>query len=486
MLGLARENPSGPSHPGDMVELRPRKEGGPKAPATNLTEGGSPRTLAESRTCKQGELPEGAVDARGWPIFHVFEYRGRKLLYAPVSGALMEVTDAAFDVLQAGWESSCDELTARLGQRHPPERIRSAVDDIELLKRARVLIPAGEPGEKQIEAHIRSLMRHPPYRISLFVTQTCNLRCVYCYEFGEDGNYLDAGRKMTLETALAAVNYLFRAAAPRRHVSINFFGGEPLLNFPVIEAVVKATRQRAHAHGKTCDFTMTTNAIPLSDRAIDFLVKHDFSLCVSFDGPPEINDRFRPTKNGKGAGRIAIRNALRLLARHHRKGAVKVRATCTRDNRDVRALADYFQGLSFTNVGLGAALGKSYRKAWYDLDVGDQWDFYRRQEAYLDHVLETIRQRRHVSYNPFRRILHRVSHPRAFLGTMCGVGRNTNAIGVDGTIYPCHRYMGLEPYRLGDIHCGLDPEKLYTYYRKVVNNARARAGLARGHPCLTT
>ncbi len=153
----------------------------------------------------------------------------------------------------------------------------------------------------------------PIESISLFVTQECNLRCIYCY--GNGGSY-GSGGVMTQRTARKAVDWLIEQSGKVKELRINFFGGEPLLNFPLVQDVLEYALERGRACGKQFEFDITTNGSLLDDEKIAFFKEHDIVPMVSIDGPKELQDRQRPFKNGKGSYDVIaprIRNLLSVL-----------------------------------------------------------------------------------------------------------------------------------------------------------------------------
>jgi uncharacterized protein len=143
----------------------------------------------------------------------------------------------------------------------------------------------------------------PLQTLVLNVTNQCNLSCQYCYEFGEDKIATPEGKKkfMDVETAQSSVDYLLAQSEGRRSVHITFFGGETLMNFPLLRHVVDYSRDQAGRKGVNIDFSLTTNATLLTPAIIDFLAENHVGVTVSIDGPKEMNDKFRVFSNGRGS-----------------------------------------------------------------------------------------------------------------------------------------------------------------------------------------
>ncbi len=190
-------------------------------------------------------------------MIHCFEIGGRKLAYDPVSGGLHDVDGTAFAVLSL---LACGE---EVPGHYPPAEIAAVLGEIKELELK---------GSLFVKDHGRELYSPPafaPKALCLMVAQECNLRCAYC--FAGQGTY-GGGGLMAENTALRAVDYLMEASGAVRDVEVDFFGGEPLLNFPVVAAVVEYGTREAQARDKNISFTITTNALLLDGGTADYLL----------------------------------------------------------------------------------------------------------------------------------------------------------------------------------------------------------------------
>ena len=189
----------------------------------------------------------------------------------------------------------------------------------------------------------------PLQTLVLNVTNQCNLSCEYCYEFGEDKIATPEGKKkfMDWETAQTSVNYLLSESKGRHAVHITFFGGETLMNFPLLKQVVDYARTRAKEEGVNIDFSLTTNATLLTPTIIQYLADNQVGVTVSLDGTKEINDKFRVFSNGKGSYDIIEPKVKELLAKH-RTRPIAARVTMTSQAMDVLGTYRHLKG----NLGL--------------------------------------------------------------------------------------------------------------------------------------
>ena len=175
----------------------------------------------------------------------------------------------------------------------------------------------------------------------LNVTNQCNLACTYCYEYGEDKIVeTENGRQpkwMSEETARESVEFLLRESRDNPRAHMTFFGGETLMNFPVLKATIAYARRAPAKLGKTIDFSLTTNATLLKPEVIEFLAEQRFGVTISIDGPEELQNKFRVFNNGAGSYAIVAPKIKALLARH-RSRPIGARVTLTRETLDVRRI----------------------------------------------------------------------------------------------------------------------------------------------------
>lgn len=310
--------------------------------------------------------------------------------------------------------------------------------------------------------------------MALFVTQTCNMRCFYCY--GNGGEYGQRG-VMTQETAFQAVEWLMKNSKDAGKVNIGFFGGEPLMNFPLIQQVVAYAKAVSIKRDKEITFNMTTNASLLTHKVITFMKNEKIDALISFDGPPEIQNRQRPFRNGRGSYNRVFANVRRLRAAIPNLSA---RATLCGDSDPfvVRNAMDeagfahcHLMSASPSILGRRDSAGAAEYKAKTSQLRSEKMIAYNKAE--MENLLDDIKNRRiDPEYPPaaLTVLADLVRSQRRHVG--CGAGRGMRAVSVDGHVYPCHRLVGLEDFRLGHI---LDyrGDEINEYHRAVVENLPA-------------
>lgn len=377
--------------------------------------------------------------------FHAFEGGGRKFLYLVPSAGIFELDEDSTAVLRRLERGEADraELAAIAGD-----------DVIEELFQARAITTANG----FVETLPPPPADFPLQTMVMNLTNQCNLSCEYCYEFGEDKVATPDGKPkfMDFDTARASVDYLLESSAGRRAVHITFFGGETLMNFPLLKRVVDYATAQAAAAGRCVDFSLTTNATLLTPAIIEYLSEQRIGVTVSIDGSKESHDKFRVFANGRGSYDI-IEPRVRALIRDHRTRPITARVTMTSQAMDVLGTYKHLKhDLGFHEVGFApvtTAPNRLYSINERGLDsVLDQ--FRALSDEYLDHAL---RGDHHGFSNVSDTLaeLHQgvsKSHP-------CGAGLGLVGVGPSGDIAPCHRFVDSDTHRLGHVSTGLDRER---------------------------
>jgi uncharacterized protein len=290
----------------------------------------------------------------------------------------------------------------------------------------------------------------PLYALSLSVAQKCNLGCTYCY--AAQGDFGGTPKDMPLPTAVRSVQLLIGAAQPGSRVNLAFLGGEPLINRTVLRAATEHALALARPRGIRVAFSITTNGTLLTEDDATFFERHGFAVTISVDGLRDVHDQQRPFKSGAGSFDRIMERARPLLAAQ-RKMQVSVRVTVTPRNIRLRDSLEYFLGMKFHSVGFSPvlhALSRNQEVSARDLD------------AFLESMVECgteferrlIRGERYAFMNIINalREIHRGTH-RPY---PCGAGAGYLGVSADGDIAACHRFVGDEDGRMGNLADGID------------------------------
>lgn len=287
----------------------------------------------------------------------------------------------------------------------------------------------------------------------LNVSHNCNLACAYC--FAEGGTYNDERKTMSYETAKAAIDMLVEMSGSRRNLEVDFFGGEPMLDFDVVKKTVLYARSIEKARGKNFRFTITTNAYRLNDDDIDFFNEQMYNVVISIDGRKEVHDRVRKTVGGKDSFNDVIKNALRFKER--RKGQYYVRGTFTRYNLDFCSDVLFLNDLGFDQLSIEPVVLKS------DSPLAIRDEDIPRIIAEYDKLAEQYIERRKTDkwFNFFHFMIDIDNAPCAVKRLKgCGAGGEYVAVAPDGTVYPCHQFDGIKETALGNVFDGVSNEEL--------------------------
>lgn len=305
----------------------------------------------------------------------------------------------------------------------------------------------------------------PLQALVLNITNQCNLACTYCYEFGGDKIATPEGKKkyMSIETAKSSVDFLLEQSKGRPAVHITFFGGETLMNFPLLKEVVTYSTETAKGQGRSITFSLTTNATLLTDEIIDFLSDNGIGVTVSMDGPADLQDKRRVYKSGKGSYAV-IEPKLRKLIARHRTRAITARVTLTEGVTDVMRIYRHLKDdIGFHEVGFAPVTASDNQ----DYSLGEEGmvtvldQFHQLADEWLEYAL---RGKMHGFSNVSETIGELIqgqnkSHP-------CGAGLGLLGVSPSGDLSPCHRFTDADTHTLGHIDSGIDQTKREDFLSK--------------------
>lgn len=387
---------------------------------------------------------------------HAFQAAGQDFLYLVPSAAVFALDDCSAAVVGVLRDGAIDEATL-VRNLEPRFGGEAVTDTIAELRRARAIADTVTPAPTP---RILPLTPVPLQTLVVNVTNQCNLACTYCYEYGED-KIVDTenGQQpkfMSEETARASVEFALRESRENPTAHITFFGGETLMNFPVLKATIAYARRRAAEVGKQIDFSLTTNATLLRPEIIEFLAAERVGVTISIDGPEEIQDKFRVFKNGMGSYDVAAPKIKALLERH-RSRPIGARVTLTRQTLDVRTIYRHLTDeLGFWEVGFAPVTTAPQRG--YAIGDGGFDDLLAQFRALADDYRRAALENRHHGFSNVRETLQEIhqGHAKAY---PCGAGLGLMGVSTDGQVALCHRFAGSEEHRFGDVHGGVPWER---------------------------
>ena len=295
----------------------------------------------------------------------------------------------------------------------------------------------------------------------LNICHDCNLACEYC--FADEGKYSGRKEAMSVDTACRALDFLVEKSNGRHNLEVDFFGGEPLMNFDAVVAAVEYGRKLEKQANKNFRFTVTTNALSLNDDIIDFFNREMYNVVLSIDGRKDVHNRVRKTPGGKDSYDVVLRNALKFRSKRG-DAQYYVRGTYTALNKDFAYDALSLVDAGFDKISLEpVVLPESHHLALKESDLPQLYEQYEILAA------EYLKRRKNPDtwFSFFHFMVDMTNSPclnKRF--TSCGAGTEYVAVTPKGEIYPCHQFVGNEPFRMGNIYDGKVDSALYDKFCK--------------------
>ena len=384
-------------------------------------------------------------------MIHCYQLGGYNIVLDICSGAVHAVDELAYDMIQQYETLDREELLQRMREKHtsvPEAELQDCYEQITALKdEGELFTPdvfeplAGKFKEKSGDV-IKALCLH--------VAHTCNLNCAYC--FASQGKYNGERAVMSFEVGKQALDFLVKHSGRRHNLEVDFFGGEPLMNFQVVKDLVAYARSIEKEAGKNFRFTLTTNGMLIDDDVIDFANREMSNVVLSLDGRKEVHDRYRVDYAGNGSWERIVPKFQKLVRERGGKNYY-MRGTFTHHNpdflQDIRQMLD----LGFTELSMEPVVcAPDDPIALTEEDRGIVLDQY---EKLAELMLEREREGRPFTF--YHYMINLSGSPCIYKRISgCGSGTEYMAVTPWGDLYPCHQFVGDEHFRLGDIWYGLD------------------------------
>ena len=408
-------------------------------------------------------------------MVHLYKNNGYNMVLDVNSGSIHVVDEVVYDVLELLNEAEdrrkeegfrqeiTDKMLAKYGEDITAEDMKDVFEDLDELEENGTLFTVDVYKEGVIDFKKRQTVVKA---LCLHIAHDCNLACRYC--FAGEGEYKGDRSLMSLEVGKKALDFLVANSGNRRNLEVDFFGGEPLMNFDVVKELVAYGRELEKTHDKHFRFTLTTNGVLLRDDVIEFANKEMDNIVLSIDGRKEVHDHMRPFKNGKGSYDFIL-DKFKKVAESRNQQKYYVRGTFTHYNldfvKDVLSLADEgFEQISVEPVVAGPEEPYAIREE----------DIPQICEGYDELAKEMLKRKKEGrGFNFFHYMIDLSGGPCVYKRLSgCGSGTEYLAVTPWGDLYPCHQFVGEEEFCLGNVDDGIvntemrDTFKLCNVYAK--------------------
>ncbi|MDO4616287.1 MAG: thioether cross-link-forming SCIFF peptide maturase [Lachnospiraceae bacterium] len=391
-------------------------------------------------------------------MIHLYKNNGYNMVLDINSGSVHVVDDLTYDVLDLmKQQKNQEEIRTALAGRYPSEEITEACGECQELKEQGMLFT------KDVYRDAIDLFADRPVVVKalcLHIAHDCNLACRYC--FAEEGEYHGRRALMSLEVGKKALDFLIANSGSRRNLEVDFFGGEPLMNWQVVKDLVAYGREQEKIHDKNFRFTLTTNGVLLNDEVMEFCNKEMGNVVLSIDGRPEVHDRMRPFRKGAGSYELIVPK-FQKFADSRNQDKYYVRGTFTHHNLDFAADVLHLADLGFKQISVEPVVAppsEDYAIREEDLPIiMEQYDLLARE------IIKRNKEGR--GFNFFHFMIDLTGGPCVYKRLSgCGSGTEYLAVTPWGDFYPCHQFVGQEQFCLGDVDQGITKQEICSEFKQ--------------------
>lgn len=394
-------------------------------------------------------------------MIHQFKNNGYNIVIDINSGAIHIVDEATYDMLALWQEQGRDAAIASMRSSHQDiaenelMAIASEVDEL--------IADGALFTEDNYEPRIVDFTARPTVvkALCLHITHDCNLACKYC--FAEEGEYHTGKRElMSYEVGKQALDFLVANSGSRRNLEVDFFGGEPLMNWQVVKQLVEYGRSIEKAADKNFRFTLTTNGVLLNDEIQEFANKEMANVVLSCDGRPEIHDMMRPFRGGQ-ASYDKIMPKFKKLADSRGQDKYYIRGTFTRNNLDFSKDVIHLANEGFKQISVEPVVAQETDS--YALREEDLPQLFAEYDALAAEMMR--RQGTEEDFNFFHFMIDLEGGPCVYKRLSgCGSGTEYMAVTPTGQLYPCHQFVGNTDFLLGDVWQGVTRQDTVNQFKK--------------------
>ncbi len=403
-------------------------------------------------------------------MVHQYKLNGYNIVVDSCSGSVHVVDEVAYDIIAMYKEKSADEIVSDLLAKYADredvteEELYGCIEDVKSLEEAGKLYTPDSFAD--MAGTFKERSGNVIKALCLHVAHTCNLNCSYC--FASQGKYHGDRALMSFEVGKRALDFLMDNSGTRTNLEVDFFGGEPLMNWDVVKQLVEYARSVEKERGKNFRFTLTTNGMLIDDDVIEFSNKEMSNVVLSLDGRKEIHDRLRVDYAGKGSYDTIVPKFKKFVEARGNQGYY-MRGTFTHANPDFTKDVFHMADLGFTELSMEpvvCASGDPAELTKEDIEVV--------KEQYEILAKDMIRRRKDGKPITFYHYMLDLMEGPCIYKRISGCGSGTEYMAVTpwGDLYPCHQFVGDEKHKLGNVWDGVTNDELREEFRSC--NAYAR------------
>ncbi len=389
------------------------------------------------------------------PMFHRFQQNGMNIVLDVNSGIVHVTDDMTYDILGVYDGTNAAAVHTAFDEKYGKDEVDDVLSDLDaLVQKEQLLAP--------MDSNYRVVIEDKPIikALCLNIAHDCNLRCRYC--FAGQGGYGQWRMLMSFDVARRAVDFLIAHSGGRKHCEIDFFGGEPLMNWHVIQETVSYIRQQEKKHNKIIKLSLTTNGLLLDEEKTRYLTENHISLILSLDGRKEMHDRMRPGVQGEPTYDRILKN-LQYCVEHRDGEEYYVRGTYTRYNLDFATDVTDIVDKGFPALSMEPVVGEASEA--YAIQKEDLPQIFDEYEKLAKIFIEREEAGHPFFYFHFNMDLWRgPCLPKRLRG--CGAGHEYLAVVPNGDIYPCHQFVGRDGYVIGNVYEGLKNMDMMKSFRE--------------------
>ena len=401
-------------------------------------------------------------------MVHQYKLNGYNIVLDTCSGSVHVVDDVAYDIIALYKEKSADEIADEISAKYAADGVTKqdcldCIEDVKSLESMQKLYTPDTYANMAFDFKNRNTVLKA---MCLHVAHTCNLNCEYC--FASQGKYHGERALMSFEVGKRALDFLIENSGTRHNLEVDFFGGEPLMNWDVVKQLVAYAREQEKIHNKNFRFTLTTNGMLIDDDVIEFSNKEMSNVVLSLDGRKEVHDRLRKDYTGKGSYDIIVPKFKEFVERRGNK-SYYMRGTFTHANTDFTNDIFHMADMGFTELSMEPVVcAPSDASALTEADLPVLF------EQYEILAKEMIKRKREGRPFTFYHYMLDLKHGPCIYKRISGCGSGTEYVAVTptGDIYPCHQFVGDAKYLLGNIYDGISNTEVQNEFK--LCNAYAR------------